>query len=291
MTSVAQFHDYYYLLLCSNASNVIVRVNGEIEDAIMISAHYDSCMFDGDDALSSGQPGSSPSWWLFSNLFVLMFLFIMLNLPLRILADASYGSSDDGTPIVVMLEALRAILNDEKPYYSLIFLFDAGEEQGLFGAHLFATQHPWYTHVKTSINLEAMGAGGQDMVFRTNRKFFTLRFESVDYIVSYFNLAGSGVMLKLYSKVPRPRASILGEDVFRSGMIGSDTDFTIYKLPGLDLATVRKGQVYHTKFDNIENVPEGTLQFRGNNFLSMARECSKVKDIHAEGRSLFFDVF
>lgn len=81
------------------------------------------------------------------------------------------------------MEALRAILNQDKPYYSLIFLFDTGEEQGLFGAHLFAFRHPWYKHVKASINLEAMGAGGQDIVFRTN--------------------PGSAALLRMYSRVPR----------------------------------------------------------------------------------------
>ena len=80
-------------------------------------------------------------------------------------------------------------------------------------------------------------------------------------------------LLEAYiAAAPHPFASILGQEVYRSkgafmssvlqvfqsGVIPSDTDFRIFrdfgKVPGLDIAFIKSGHVYHTEYDTADRV-------------------------------------
>ncbi|KAJ2474369.1 hypothetical protein GGI02_000166, partial [Coemansia sp. RSA 2322] len=144
----------------------------------------------------------------------------------------SHGAYDDGVGVVVCVELLRNLIRYPVRYPVLINI-DWGEENGLFGAMLFARFHPWAENVRAYINLEAGGVGGRAMVFR----------------------ASHPTLLNAYKQAAqKPCASLVGNNAFKLGIVKSDTDYSIYTtsygLPGLDLAFTDHRNLYHTARDH-----------------------------------------
>lgn len=192
----------------------------------------------------------------------------------------SPGMSDAGIMIVVMLEALRVLSQSKTPHrHNLVFLFNGAEEVGLKGAHGFITQHPWRHNITGLINLDATGAGGKEILFQAG--------------------PDSPWLARIYAKnAPHPYASAMGEELFQMNLIPSDTDFRVFRdfgnIKGLDMAYSYNGYVYHTKYDNLENIPFGTYQHTGDNTLALARAMANSEELdlnveHTDGESIFFD--
>ncbi|KMQ89025.1 endoplasmic reticulum metallopeptidase 1-like protein, partial [Lasius niger] len=169
----------------------------------------------------------------------------------------SPGGSDDGAGCAVMLEILRIITQSPKILkHSIVFLFNGAEENILQASHGFITQHPWAKKVQTFINLEACGSGGRELLFQAGPH--------------------NPWMLEVYAKsVPYPYASSLAQEIFESGIVPGDTDFRIFrdfgKISGVDFAWSKNGYVYHTKFDNVDQIPLGALQRTGDNILALTQ--------------------
>lgn len=83
-------------------------------------------------------------------------------------APGSPGASDDGIGIAVMIEATRSLVMGKPLKKPIIMLFNGAEESNHHAAHGFITKHKWAKSVKYLFNLEAIGAGGREMVFQCN---------------------------------------------------------------------------------------------------------------------------
>jgi hypothetical protein len=168
----------------------------------------------------------------------------------------SVGAGDAAMIVAAGVETIRALAAaGERPRNTLLFHFSDGEEDGLLGSTAFL-RHPWAEDVHAFVNVESAGPGGKALLFQTG--------------------PGNPWLARAYARaVPRPYGSVLGQDLFQSGIVPSDTDFRVYRdggLRGLDLATVRDGYAYHTALDRPERIPAGTVQHVGTTMLALARD-------------------
>ncbi|XP_073981350.1 endoplasmic reticulum metallopeptidase 1-like isoform X2 [Rhodnius prolixus] len=196
----------------------------------------------------------------------------------------SPGASDDGLNCAVMLEVLRVISSSKNSLeYGIIFLFNGAEENPLLASHGFITQHKWAKEIKAFINLESCGAGGREILFQTG--------PNCTWVVDAYAEA-----------VKHPSGNVIGEELFQSGIIPSDTDFRIFRdfghIPGLDFAHCRDGYVYHTAKDDLVSIVDlpGVIQHTGDNVLSMVLTFtgnkSKLSTLHfvPNQNSVYFDI-
>ncbi|XP_053698537.1 endoplasmic reticulum metallopeptidase 1-like [Sabethes cyaneus] len=192
----------------------------------------------------------------------------------------SPGASDDIASCAVMLEILRVMSRTPgRNKHSIIFLFNGAEETLLQASHGFITQHPWAKQVKAFINLESAGSGGKEVLFQSgpNRPW----------------------MVDVYAKTVRyPFAQAMAEELFKTGLIPSDTDFRIFRdygeVPGMDLAHFLNGYRYHTKYDSLDYLSLPVLQHTGDNALALTRGIANNEHLSAvvdeqESSAVFYD--
>jgi hypothetical protein len=191
-------------------------------------------------------------------------------------AVMSPGAADDGVGVATVVETARCLAAGPRPSRSIVFLLDEGEELGLFGAQGFL-HHRWAKDVVTYVNLEAAGCKGRPILFQTG--------------------PGDPWLASAYARsVPHPHGTVMGQDVFQSGVIPSDTDFRVYrdegKLRGLDVALYRDGWGYHTTRDTVDRLEKGSLQEMGDNTLAVLREMAAM-DIpsgHIASSAVYYDI-
>lgn len=193
----------------------------------------------------------------------------------------SPGGGDDGLMVAVMLEVLR-VLSASKTLlqHTIIFLFNGAEENSLQGSHAFITQHEWAKDIKAFINLDALGNGGKEILFQSGPQH--------PWIAKYYT-----------QYAVHPYANSMGEEIFQLNLIPSDTDFRIFRdfghIPGLDLAHCLNDYVYHTEYDGMESISDGTFQHTGDNILAIAKAIANSPELpdtskHASGNLVFYDV-
>ncbi|KAF0031484.1 hypothetical protein F2P81_016039 [Scophthalmus maximus] len=193
----------------------------------------------------------------------------------------SPGASDDAVSCAVMLEVLHSLANQSAPlHHGVVFLFNGAEENILQASHGFITQHPWAKQVRAFINLEAAGVGGKEVVFQTGP-------ENPWLVQAYVHAA------------KHPFASVVGQEVFQSGIIPSDTDFRIYRdfgnIPGIDLAFIENGFIYHTKYDTADRILTDSIQRAGDNILAVLKHLVTSDTLadsskYRHGNMVFFDL-
>lgn len=165
--------------------------------------------------------------------------------------DIALGAADDGSGVVAILEAVRALGSRAPLRNDLIVLVTDAEELGLLGARAFVDRHPWLDDVAVFLGIEMRGGGGPSMMFETG--------------------ADNGWVIEALRRAdPYPAANSVSHEIYRR--MPNDTDFTPFKeagKQGLNFAGVGKPHVYHQVYDSPENLSEGTLQHHGEHVLAM----------------------
>nr|XP_056722675.1 endoplasmic reticulum metallopeptidase 1-like [Euleptes europaea] len=192
------------------------------------------------------------------------------------------GASDDAVSCSVMLEILHTLSKSPEPLqHAIVFLFNGAEESVLQASHGFITQHHWAKSIRAFINLEAAGVGGKELVFQTGP-------ENAWLVQAYISAA------------KHPFACVVAQEVFQSGIIPADTDFRIYRdfghIPGIDLAFIENGYIYHTKYDTADRILTDSIQRAGDNILGVLKYLAKSDNLgksyeYQHGETVFFDVF
>ncbi|KAL7737087.1 hypothetical protein ACLKA6_005304 [Drosophila palustris] len=188
------------------------------------------------------------------------------------------SAGDAGFMVVTMMEVLRVMSTTQETFeHPIVFLFNGAEESFLLASHGFINQHKWAPNFKAFVNLDAGGSNGRELLFQSGPNH--------SWLVDYYNK---------YSK--HPFGTTLGEEIFQSGVIPSDSDFRIFKehMPGLDMGQIFNGYIYHTKYDVVDLISHESLQHTGDNVLSLVRGLSNATELnnaqaHNNGHSVFFD--
>lgn len=111
-------------------------------------------------------------------------------------------------------------------------------------------------HLGAFINLESTGPLGVPIMFQHT---------------------GSWTASVYAASAVTPRGTSMSQDFFESGLIPADTDYKMFSsryqgtLPGIDIAFVLGGSMYHTPADSLENIRRGTVQELGNNMMGVTR--------------------
>ncbi|KAJ8401946.1 hypothetical protein AAFF_G00375270 [Aldrovandia affinis] len=227
----------------------------------------------------------------------------------------SPGASDDAVSCAVMLEVLHSLANLSTPLrHGVVFLFNGAEENILQASHGFITQHPWASQIRAFINLEAAGVGGKEVVFQTGPENPWLVQAYVRAAKHPFASVVVSWKIRVFPGRGKPpvgtetsgggdptlmRAILLSGEVFQSGVIPSDTDFRIYRdfgnIPGIDLAFIENGFIYHTKYDTPDRILTESIQRAGDNILAVLKHLimsEKLADSseYRHGNMVFFDL-
>lgn len=116
-----------------NLQNIVVKLHGRSDDALMINCHFDS---------EAGSYGAGDD---------LVNCCTMLEI-LRVMAKS--GVVNEYSTIFLFNGA------------------EEGNQEGLHASHGFITQHKWAPDIKAYVNLEAQGIGGKEILFRSGPKNF-----------------------------------------------------------------------------------------------------------------------
>ena len=182
----------------------------------------------------------------------------------------SRGAGDDGSGVVTILEAVRALRAGAPVRNDVIVLFTDAEELGMLGARAFVAEHPWMQDVSLALSFEMRGAGGPSIMFETKE--------------------GNGwIMQALDAFAPHPIAYSLSSEVYER--LGNDTDFTPFRqagVQGMSFAAIGDANVYHQAYDAPARVSESTIQHHGQHALGALRYLGAADLSAVDGPSVVY---
>jgi len=133
-------------LLNYKTQNIVGYIEGEIDSFIVFSAHYDHI----------GRMGKNTYF---------------------------PGANDNASGVAMLLDLAKTLNSrNQKPHYSIAFIFFSGEELGLLGSRYY-TQNPVFEldKIKVLLNLDMVGSGDKGITI-VNGKVFTSEFDKLKNI-------------------------------------------------------------------------------------------------------------
>lgn len=167
--------------------------------------------------------------------------------------EISAGAADDGSGVVTILEAIRAIRTGGPLRNDLIVVITDAEELGLMGARAFVDEHPLMADVDVVLSFEMRGGGGPSIMFETADQ-------------------NGWIVRTMKEWDAHPFANSMSYEVYQR--MPNATDFTPFVeagAQGLNFAAIDNAHVYHQVFDTPDNLSEATLQHHGLHALGAMR--------------------
>lgn len=161
------------------------------------------------------------------------------------------GGSDNVAGVAVALESLRSLTrmtaDMDRLSRPVVFLFNGGEEPLLVGADGFVKTHRWASEVAAHINLESSGADDSYMLAQVGR-------------------TGPWLEHVFARAVKRPSGIVAASELYESNLVPGESDFRIFReagIPGYNFVLTRRGEVYHTRYDDAQHVTMKTVLYGG----------------------------
>jgi hypothetical protein len=167
------------------------------------------------------------------------------------------GAGDDGMAVASMVETLRALRASPPPRNDLIFLFNDGEEPGMYGSQAFVEQHPWAAGVRVVFDFDADSATGPTTILWTA--------PHDGWLLGEVARASTGL-------VAGPWGNPDDRQEFKNDL----HVFAAAGYTGAHLDQVGGSTFYHTERDSLANVDPASLQRQGTAMLALARHFGDV---------------
>ncbi|HOJ45099.1 MAG TPA: M28 family peptidase [Bacilli bacterium] len=164
----------------------------------------------------------------------------------------SYGAADDGYGLATMLEIAR-LYGNKTLTNSIYLLFTDGEETGLYGARMAATETTLMDKIGFVINIEARGIQGAAYMFETSVKN--------DKVIDFYRHADLPVSYSLATAVYTVMPNM--------------TDFTEFLAigkAGVNFAVLDGLYYYHTPLDKFDNINLSSIQHYGEQIVPLVEE-------------------
>ena len=177
-----------------------------------------------------------------------------------------FGATDDGVGVVSVLQLIKYFASKgHQPKKGIVALLNNGEEDYLNGALAFGV-HPMSQFPHTFLNLEGAGAGGRATLFRSTDTEVTRCYQGSKY----------------------PFGAVVSGDAFKSGVIRSETDYSIftkeYGMRGLDVAFMEPRARYHTSQDDTRHTSKASLHHMLSAALSTMQGLTSDTSMTFEGK-------
>lgn len=165
--------------------------------------------------------------------------------------SAAPGAADDGSGVVALLEAARALRSAPPLRNDIVFLFTDGEEVGLLGAQAFLHDDPWAYAAGVVLDFDSPGSSSPALMYETSR--------------------GNGLLIRSYLGAGGAYGSSLMYEVSRRQPIVSDfRSFVAGGFSGMAFGMLDGPAYDHTAYDSVGSFNEAGLQHEGETVLALA---------------------
>lgn len=186
---------------------------------------------------------------------------------------AGPGAGDNGMSVAAMLETLRTLEAGPPPRNDMIFLFNDGEEPGMFGSTAFVERHRWAEDVGVAFDFDRDAPTGAAMLLWTTPRD--------GWLVRGISDAAPGVIAT--SVVNESKCRDYNNDLHAlaaAGLMGAHFD----SMSGQDR--------YHTLRDNFASADPSAMQDAGETMLALTRHFGDLRLVETEAEDeVFFTIF